>query len=61
MQPGYLRHYLAKIKKLGEKSEIPNISLENAQEIVKVLQSRKFATMLEIGTATGYSTLNFAI
>ncbi|PID84546.1 hypothetical protein CSB09_00340 [Candidatus Gracilibacteria bacterium] len=61
MQAGYLRHYLAKIKKLGEKSEIPNISLANAEAIVEVLQKRKFATMLEIGTATGYSTLHFAI
>lgn len=61
MQAGYLRHYLEKVKKIGEKREIPNISLVNAEAIVEILKERKCKTMLEIGTATGYSTLHFAL
>lgn len=44
----------------GMRDNVPNISKENALYLRNMIQSRKSQNILEIGTAHGYSTLNFA-
>lgn len=52
--------FLKKLKKYGEKNDIPNISEKNAQFLRKLLQKNNTQHLLEIGSANGYSTINFA-
>ena len=53
--------FLKKLKQHGEKNDIPNISKENAQFLRKMLGEKNISHLLEIGSANGYSTINFAI
>lgn len=49
--------YLAQLKDYGMKKNIPNISEENARFLHFLVQLKKASSVLEIGTANGYSTL----
>lgn len=53
--------FLAALKKYGEANDIPNISKENAKYLRLLLAKNKVQHLLEIGSANGYSTINFAI
>lgn len=53
--------FLEKLKKYWEANEIPNISKENAMYLRWILKENKVQHLLEIGSANGYSTINFAI
>ncbi|RAL57851.1 hypothetical protein BLD25_00650 [Candidatus Gracilibacteria bacterium GN02-872] len=53
--------FLMDLKKYGEQNEIPNISLVNARFLRDLIIISKTKNMLEIGTANGFSTINFAI
>ncbi len=55
-----LTTYLRNLKKIGLERNIPNISEENAEFIKNLIHERKPKHILEIGTANGYSTLQFA-
>lgn len=52
--------YLKNLKKSGLERKIPNISEENAAFIKKLIREKNPKHLLEIGTANGYSTLQFA-
>jgi predicted O-methyltransferase YrrM len=58
--PQLLTTYLRKLKASGIERKIPNISEENAEFIKNILRERGTIRLLEIGTANGYSTLQFA-
>jgi predicted O-methyltransferase YrrM len=58
--PQLLATYLRKLKASGIERKIPNISEENAEFIKNILRERGTIRLLEIGTANGYSTLQFA-
>ncbi len=51
---------LKNLKKIWLEREIPNISEENAEYLKKLIQEKNPKHILEIGTANGYSTLQFA-
>ena len=55
-----LTTYLKKLKISWLERKIPNISEENADFIKNLIRTRKPKHILEIGTANGYSTLQFA-
>ena len=52
--------YLTSLKKIGLERKIPNISVENAKFLKGLLVAKNPKHILEIGTANGYSTLQFA-
>lgn len=58
--PQLLSTYLKKLKLSGLERKIPNISEENAEYIKWLIRERAPKHLLEIGTANGYSTLQFA-
>lgn len=60
MSSQLLTTYLKKLKASGLERNIPNISEENAEYIKHLIRERKPQHILEIGTANGYSTLQFA-
>ena len=51
---------LEKIYQLWQRDNVPNISRENALYLRKLIQSSWAKTILEIGTAHGYSCIHFA-
>ncbi len=51
---------LKNLKKIGLEHSIPNITEENAEFLKKLIQEKNPKHILEIGTANGYSTLQFA-
>ena len=51
--------FLQELKKFWEQNDIPNISLENAKFLRGILRMRRPKRMLEIGTANGFSAINF--
>lgn len=51
---------LKNLKKIWVEHSIPNITLENAEFLKKIIQEKNPKHILEIGTANGYSTLQFA-
>ena len=53
--------FLIYLKKYWEQNEIPNISLVNARFLRDLIIISKTKNMLEIWTANGFSTINFAI
>lgn len=55
-----LTTYLRNLKKIGLERKIPNISEENADFLKTLIRERNPKRILEIGTANGYSTLQFA-
>lgn len=52
--------FLEDLKKYGLAHDIPNISEKNAEFLKDILRKNQVVNMLEIGTANGYSTLQFA-
>lgn len=52
--------FLKELKKYGEDNNIPNITERNAFYLGKLMQERKIQSLLEIGTANGYSSIYFA-
>ena len=55
-----LTTYLLELKKSWLERKIPNISENNAEFLKELIRGRKPKNLLEIGTANGYSTLQFA-
>jgi predicted O-methyltransferase YrrM len=55
-----LTTYLRDLKKLWLERNIPNITEENAEFLKDLIREKKPRHILEIGTANGYSTLQFA-
>ncbi len=55
-----LEPFLEDLKKHGLENDIPNISLENAIFLRKILKEKQVKNLLEIGTANGFSSINFA-
>jgi predicted O-methyltransferase YrrM len=55
-----LQQYLQKLQLLSKDRKIPNISPENAAFLRELVRQRNPKNLLEIGTANGYSTLQFA-
>lgn len=53
--------FLRELKKHGVQNEIPNISEVNARFLRDLIKIKKVKNMLEIGTANGYSAINFAL
>ncbi|MBC7498426.1 class I SAM-dependent methyltransferase [Candidatus Gracilibacteria bacterium] len=51
---------LRNLKKIGLEHSIPNITEENAEFLKKLIGEKNPQHILEIGTANGYSTLQFA-
>lgn len=52
--------FLKKLKAHWEKNDIPNISFTNAKFLRDLIKIKKAKKILEIGTANGFSTINFA-
>lgn len=55
-----LTSYLRTLKQSGLERKIPNISEENAEFIKNLIREKDPNHILEIGTANGYSTLQFS-
>lgn len=55
-----LKNFLQKLKTYGEKTNVPNITEANAQFLHFLVRQKKPTSLLEIGTANGYSTIWFA-
>jgi len=53
--------FLQQLKIYGEKNDIPNISPENATFLRKLIRDNNVQRLLEIWSANGYSTINFAL
>lgn len=53
--------FLENLKKFWEENDIPNISLRNARFLRDLIKIWNVKNMLEIWTANGFSTINFAI
>lgn len=53
--------FLENLKKFWEENDIPNISFRNARFLRDLIKIGKVKNMLEIWTANGFSTINFAI
>lgn len=52
--------FLKALKKYGEDNNIPNITERNAFYLSELMKERKVQSLLEIGTANGYSSIYFA-
>ncbi|MFA5917325.1 MAG: class I SAM-dependent methyltransferase [Candidatus Gracilibacteria bacterium] len=55
------KNFLEELKNHGIKNDIPNISFTNAKFLRDLIKIKKVKNMLEIGTANGFSTINFAL
>lgn len=53
--------FLKKLKAYWVENDIPNISEENAVFLRQLVRERNVQHLLEIGSANGFSTINFAI
>ena len=51
---------LRNLKKIGLEHSIPNITEENAEALKQIIREKNPKHILEIGTANGYSALQFA-
>ena len=60
MQEQFLSSYLKTLKLSSLERKIPNISRENAEFLKDLIRKKNPKHILEIGTANGYSTLQFA-
>lgn len=60
MQDQFLFHYLQKLKTSSLERKVPNISEENAEYLKALIREKNPKHLLEIGTANGYSALQFA-
>lgn len=55
-----ITNFLKQLKQYGEKNNIPNISEKNAEFLKSLIQEKNCKNILEIGTANGYSSIQFA-
>ena len=55
-----VRVLIDEIREYGIKNDIPIMSIDSIETIKKLINDNNIATILEIGTAIGYSTINFA-
>ena len=55
-----INNFLQELKKYGENNNIPNISEKNAEYLKAIIKTRGIKKILEIGTANGYSSIQFA-
>ncbi|MBR4178231.1 MAG: methyltransferase domain-containing protein [Bacilli bacterium] len=55
-----VRVLIEEIKKYGIDNNIPIMSVESIDTIKKIIDDNNIKTILEIGTAIAYSTINFA-
>ena len=55
-----VRVLIDEIREYGIKNDIPIMSIDSIETIKKIINDNNIATILEIGTAIGYSTINFA-
>ena len=60
MKEKTLYKFLKELKIYGEKNNIPNISEKNAEYLKEIIRTRNIKNILEIGTANGYSSIQFA-
>ena len=60
MTQDFIQHYLKQLKAAWIERHIPNISEENAHYINDIIREHSPSHILEIGTANGYSTLQFS-
>lgn len=56
-----LSFFLEKMREMGHKRNIPNISWNTAVFLIETLHSRDIANILEIGPANGFSTMMLAL
>jgi predicted O-methyltransferase YrrM len=56
-----LSFFLEKMREMGQKRNIPNISWNTASFLIETLQSRDVTNILEIGPANGFSTMMLAL
>jgi predicted O-methyltransferase YrrM len=61
MQESFITQYLQSLKNYGIERKIPNISEKNAEFIKNIIRKYNPKRILEIGTANGYSTLQFSL
>lgn len=61
MQESFITQYLQILKNSGIERKIPNISEGNAEFIKNIIRRHNPKRILEIGTANGYSTLQFSL
>ena len=59
--PDNLALFLEKMREMGQKRNIPNISWNTAFFLIETLQSRCIKNILEIGPANGFSTMMLAL
>lgn len=52
--------FLKILKKHGLENDIPNVSIENAIFLREIIKRKKVKSLLEIGTANWFSSINFA-
>ncbi len=55
-----IRQLIDEIREYGIKNEVPIMSEESINEITKIIKENNIKSILEIGTAIGYSTICFA-
>ena len=55
-----VRVLIDEIREYGIKNDIPIMSIDSIETIKKIINDNNIVTILEIGTAIGYSTINFA-
>lgn len=55
-----VRELIKEVKEYGILNEVPIMSEDTINEIVKIIKENNVKTILELGTAIGYSTLCFA-
>ena len=55
-----IRQLIDEIREYGIKNEVPIMSEESINEITKIIEENNVKSILEIGTAIGYSTICFA-
>ena len=53
-----LTDYIQGVKDFGLKNDIPNVSVKNAHFLQDIVSIWNYKNVLEIGTASGYSTLS---
>jgi predicted O-methyltransferase YrrM len=53
--------FLKELKAFGIANEVPNISEVNARFLRDLIKIKQVKNMLEIGTANGYSAIQFAL
>lgn len=52
--------FLQNLKNYGKENNIPNITEKNAEYLTSLMKHKKVSSILEIGTANGYSSIYFA-